>query len=444
MHDDIRTAVEADWPRIRKELDDLVRIPSVSAPAFDAGKVRESAEYIASLLEDSGFDRVQLLELPGAHPAVYGEIKGPEAAPTVLLYAHHDVQPPGPTEQWDTDPFEPVERDARLYGRGSADDICGIVLHLASIRALGEDLPVTVKVFMEGEEEIGSTHLVDFLDTYAELLDSDAIVIGDSGNWKVGTPGLTTSLRGLVDVTVTVRTLEYAVHSGVFGGTYPDAISALARTLAGLHNDDGSVAVPGLVSKESDGPEVTKDELAEAMLPLPGTELVGTGPLNSRLWHQPSIAILAIDAVPVAEAINQLVPEATAKVSMRIAPGQDPEAAMDALRNHLIASTPWGAEVTVVKGASGDAFELDTSGPMYDAYRTGMTEGYGVDAVEFGVGGSIPFVAAFHDRYPDSEVLLVGIADPTSRYHGPNESLSLADMKSGIIAQAIALREFGG
>ena len=443
MHDDIRTAVEQDWPRIREELDALIRIPSISAPSFDPAGVRRSAEFVAGLMEASGLDSVQLLELPDAHPAVYGELAGPEGAPTVLLYAHHDVQPPGPAEQWDTDPFEPVEKDGRLYGRGSADDICGIVLHLASIRALGDDLPVTVKVFFEGEEEIGSLHLVDFLDAHAELLSADAIVIGDAGNWAVGVPGFTTSLRGLVDLKVTVRTLDYAVHSGVFGGVYPDAITALSRILAGLHDADGSVAVKGLVTAEGEGPEIPEDELAAAARPKDGVQLIGSGPINSRVWFQPAISVLAIDAVPIAEAINQIVPEASAKVSMRIAPGQDPEVAMSALADHIMSSAPWGVDVEVTRGAMGEAFLLSASGPMYDAYRAGMESGYGSGPVEFGVGGSIPFVAAFNDRYPDAEVLLIGVADPMSRYHGPNESLELADMKSAIVAQAVAFREYG-
>jgi acetylornithine deacetylase/succinyl-diaminopimelate desuccinylase-like protein len=297
---------------------------------------------------------------------------------------------------------------------------------------------------VEGEEEIGSEHLEAFLDTYNELLSSDAIIIGDAGNWRVGVPGLTTSLRGLVDCTVTVRTLKYAVHSGSFGGTYPDAITSLARLLSGLHNDDGSVAVPGLVERDADPLDLTKSELDEQMIPVEGLQLVGHGSLTSRIWMKPSISVLAIEAVPLDEAINQLVPEARAKVSMRIPPGQDATAAYSALKDHLERTVPWGAELTVTDGATGEAFELDANGPMYDAYRTGMREGYGVEPVEVGVGGSIPFVAAFSDMFPDAPVLLVGVTDPTSRYHGPNESVELADLESAVVAQAIAMSLAGG
>lgn len=441
MHDDIKAAVAADFTRTLAELEAMVRIPSVSAPDFEPHEVRRSAEYVAELMTSSGLDNVRLLELQGAHPAVYGERQGPVGAPTVLLYAHHDVQPPGPSEIWETDPFDPMVRNGRLYGRGTADDKCGIATHLATLRVLGDDLPVTVKVFIEGEEEIGSEHLVDFLDNYAELLSADAIVIADAGNWRVGTPALATSLRGLVDCVVTVRTLRNGVHSGSFGGIYPDANMALVRTLASLHNDDGSVAVGGLASGDADPLDFTIEEANEQMEPVEGLQQIGSGSLTARTWRQASISILAIDTVPISKAINQIVPEASAKVSMRIPPGQDTTAAMDALVAHLEASAPWGTEITVSRGGAGEAFELDTSGKAYDAFRTGMERGYGTPPVEVGVGGSIPFVAAFSERYPAASILLVGASDPTSRYHGPNESLEIADLKHAIVSQAIALRE---
>lgn len=443
MHDDLHSAVGADFSRITDELEQLVRIPSVSAPNYPSEEVRRSAELVASLMQVSGLDGVRLLEIDGAHPAVYGEKAGPPGAPTVLLYAHHDVQPPGPLDEWETPPFEPTERDGRLYGRGSADDKAGIVLHLASIRALGDELPVTVKVFIEGEEEIGSAHLIEFLDTYADLLQTDAIIIGDAGNWRVGVPTLTTSLRGLLDCKVTVRTLRYAVHSGSFGGAYPDANIVLSRVLAALHTDDGSVAVEGLVANDADPLALTAEELSGQTLPVDGLELIGRGTLTSRLWTQPAISVLAIDSVAIDEAINQIVPVASAKVSLRIAPGQDPSEALEALTAHLEASVPWGAEITIEPGALGAAIDLKTNGSMYDAYREGMRVGYGAEPVEAGMGGSIPFVAAFSDIYPNAAVLLIGVADPTSRYHGPNESVELADVQAASIAQAVALRLLG-
>jgi len=443
MHDDLREAVDRLMPELRQDLESLVRIPSVSAPGYDAGEVRRSAEFTADLYRKAGFAEVRLLEIEGAHPAVFAEIPGPPGAPTVLLYAHHDVQPPGPDEEWETAPFEPFEQDGRIYGRGTSDDKAGVIVHAGAIRALQGKPPVGVKVVVEGEEEIGSTHLGDFLATYHELLAADVIVILDSGNWAVGVPTLTTSLRGLADCTVEVRTLRHAVHSGGFGGAIPDAITALARLLATLHDENGEVAVAGLHSYDDATVDLSEAELRAQAESVDGLQLIGSGSITARLWTKPAISVLAIDAPPISEAINQLVPVARAKVSLRIAPGQDPDRALAALTSHLESNIDWGAEVTVIPGAIGEAFALATSGEAFDVFREAFTEAYGAETVEMGVGGSIPFVADFSERYPEATILLTGVADPTSRAHGPNESQDLGDLRSGMLAEAIALRLLG-
>ena len=440
MYNDLRTAVRDGFGRVRAELEELVRIPSVSAPGFDPQQVRRSAERIGELLTASGFDGVRLLEIEGAHPAVYGEIPAPDGAPTVLLYAHHDVQPPGPEDEWETTPFDPIERNGRLLGRGTADDKCGVVVHLAAIRAFGGDVPVGVKVFMEGEEEIGSANLGAFLDKHRELLSADVIVIGDAGNWAVGAPALTTSLRGLVDCIVEVRTLENAVHSGMFGGPVPDAITVLARIVASLHDERGNVAVPDLLHAPAGDVDLTEAEVRSQAGAVEGLELVGDGSLTARLWYQPAISVLAIDAPPISEAINQLVPVARAKVSLRIAPGQDPQRALRALVAHLEANAPWGADVTISPGALGDACRLDATNDASVIFKQAFGIAYGTETVEMGVGGSIPFVAAFEEAYPHASILLTGVMDPTSQIHAPNESLSLIDLERGILGEAIALR----
>jgi len=440
MHEDLSTAIDALLPELRNDLEELIRIPSVSAAHFDSAEVRRSATKTAELLEKAGFGDVRLLEIEGAHPAVYGERPGPAGSPTVLLYAHHDVQPPGDEAGWTVAPFEPMERDGRLYGRGSSDDKAGIIVHTGAVRSFGADLPVGVKVFVEGEEEIGSAHLEDFLTEYDDLLAADVIVIADSGNWKVGVPALTTSLRGLVSVLVEVRTLENGVHSGMFGGVVPDALTTLARVLAGLHDDRGNVAVPGLVTGEAAALDLTEDEARAQSGVLDSVELIGEGPLTTRLWMKPSISVLAIDAPPLSEAINQLVPMARAKVSMRIAPGQDSGLAMDALVTHIEQQPAWGAEVTVTRHESGEAFALSSLDPRVTAFRDAFASAWGQEPVEMGVGGSIPFVAAFSERFPDAAILLTGVADPTSRAHGPDESLDLEELRRGILGEAIALR----
>jgi len=443
MYDDLIAAVRDGFPQAKAELEDLVRIPSVSASGYDPDEVRRSATRIAQLLEESGFSGVRLLEIEGAHPAVYAEIPAPEGAPTVLLYAHHDVQPPGPTEEWESTPFEPIVRDGRLLGRGAADDKAGVVMHLAAVRSFGGSVPVGVKVFMEGEEEIGSANLAAFLATYRDLLEADVIVIGDAGNWAVGTPALTTSLRGLVDCVVEVRTLHGAVHSGMFGGAVPDAIIALARVVSSLHNDDGSIAVPGLVEMRDGDLALTEAEVRDQAGTIDGLHLIGNGTFTQRLWYKPAISVLAIDAPPISEAINQLVPVARAKVSMRIAPGQDPRAALEALVTHLEDAVPWGAEISVKPGALGDAFELDATDEASTVFKEALRTAYGNTTVEMGVGGSIPFVAAFEEAYPAASILLTGVMDPTSQIHAPNESQSLGDLESGILGEAIALRMLG-
>jgi acetylornithine deacetylase/succinyl-diaminopimelate desuccinylase-like protein len=440
MYSDLTTAVHTGFPRARAELEELVRIPSVSAPGFDPEQVRRSARKIASFLETSGFEDVHLLQIEGAHPAVYGEIPAPAGAPTVLLYAHHDVQPPGPDDEWDSAPFEPIERDGRLLGRGTADDKCGVVMHLAAVRAFDGDVPVGVKIFMEGEEEIGSANLGAYLAQNRDLLEADVIVIGDAGNWRVGVPALTTSLRGLVDCTIEVRTLENAIHSGMFGGPIPDAITVMSRVIASLHDDDGNVAVPGLASGTGDGLDLTEAELRRQTGTVEGLRLIGDGDLTDRIWLKPAIAVLAVDAPPIHEAINQLVPVARAKISMRIVPGQDPQTALDALVTHLESSVPWGAQITVTPGTLGAAIALEADDDASLAFKEAFGIAYGNDTVEIGMGGSIPFVAAFREAYPDASILLTGVMDPESRIHGPNESQSLADLEHGILGEAIALR----
>ncbi len=444
MIDDLRAAVREDAPRFRAELESLVRIPSVSAKGFDPAEVHRSARAVAECLENAGLTGVRFLEVDGAHPAVFGEIPAPPGAPTVLLYAHHDVQPPGPESEWTSPPFEPEERDGRLYGRGSSDDKSGLVTHAAVVRAFVGGLPVGVKVFAEGGEEVGSTHLVEFLSTYDHLFGADAIVIADTGNWKTGRPALTTSLRGLVDCVVEVRTLDAAVHSGMYGGAIPDALTTLSKIIASLHDADGEVAVPGLVTGHASSPDRSEEELRSQAGAVPGLGMIGSGDLNSRMWRKPAISVLAVDAPAIRDAINQLVPVARAKVSLRIAPGDDPARAATALEDHLIASAPWGAAVTVTPGAQGDAFDLDTSGPLYDAYRLALAEAYGTEAVEVGEGGSIPFVAAFRETHPHAGIVLTGAADPSSSAHGPNESVDLADLQSAILAEAIALHRLAG
>jgi len=428
-------------PRLKQMLFDLVRMESVSAHGHDPGRVRAAAERIREMLASAGFRNAQLLESSVGHPAVFAEIPAPDGAPTLLLYAHYDVQPTGPIEDWETGPFVPFEKDGRIYGRGASDDKSGIVMHLGAIAAHADDLPVGVQLFFEGEEEAGSEGLPEILDKYSHLISPDVIVIGDGGNWHVGVPGLLTSLRGVVAVKLELRTLRSAVHSGQYGGVVPDALMTLSRLLATLHNDDGTVAVEGLVDEELGDARPVPEEMARALTgAVEGLELIGVGSIPSRLWSRPSVSVLAIDAPPVAEAINQLVPVARAKVSMRIAPGQDAAKALDALKAHLEANVPWGASLDFTYEEHGEATTLDSDNYAVAAWKEAFTEAYATDTVEMGAGGSIPFIATFRDLYPDAPILVLGCGDPTSAIHAPNESQDVGDIERATLAEAIAFR----
>jgi acetylornithine deacetylase/succinyl-diaminopimelate desuccinylase-like protein len=434
----LREAVDADLPRLRATLEDLVRIPSVGAPGYDRAHVRQAADHLVGLLEESGFENVRLLEPEDGNPAVFGEIPGPDGAPTVLLYAHYDVQPPGPIGEWETGPFEPHEKEGRLYGRGASDDKAGIVMHLGAVAAHGGDLPIGVQVFFEGEEESGSISLEGLLEKHSHLLKPDVIVIGDGGNWAVGVPALLTSLRGLAAVSFELRTLKSAVHSGQYGGVYPDALTALSRLLASLHDDNGDVAIDGLVATSSAGLDVPPELAREIIGAVEGVEEIGSGSIPSRLWTRTSVSVLAIDAPPISEAINQLVPSAKAKVSMRIAPGQDAGDALDKLKAHLRANAPWGSSIEFLHEETGDASVLDTDHRVVKLWENAFREAFGTEPVHMGAGGSIPFIATFAALFPDAPILVTGCGDPTSAIHAPNESQDLGDVARSTLAEAIA------
>jgi cysteinylglycine-S-conjugate dipeptidase len=446
MSDQIRAAVQSVLPGIRSDLEDLVRIESVSADPARAQEVQRSAEAVAELFRAEKFETVDIVSAreDGGAPAVIAHKAGPEGAPTVLLYAHHDVQPENDHAEWDSPPFEPTERGDRLYGRGAADDKAGIAAHLGALRVFGDDVPVSVTMFVEGEEEVGSDSLPALLQEHQERLRADVIVIADSGNWDIGVPALTTSLRGLVRADIEVRTLTHAVHSGMWGGLVPDALITLSRLIAGLHDDAGNVAVAGLHSGPAADVEYPEDRLRAESGAAPGIEWIGDGSVVERLWTRPSLSITGLDAPKVDGASNTLVPTARAKISMRIAPGDTTENGLACLRRHLEARVPWGAELTFTVVDTGEATQIDATGPAYDAARAAFTEAWdGTEPVDMGVGGSIPFIAEFLEAFPEASVLVTGVEDPDTRAHGANEGLHLAEFERVVLAEALLLRNLG-
>jgi acetylornithine deacetylase/succinyl-diaminopimelate desuccinylase-like protein len=449
--DELRSAVAAGMPQTIDELSRLVRIPSMGYPGYDPANVRASAEATRDILQDAGMTNARLLELPGGHPAVFGQIDGPPGAPTVLLYAHHDVQPEGPVDEWDSPPFEPEVRDGRLYGRGSADDKSGVAIHAAALRALralGGSPAVTVKVLVEGEEECSTEHLPDLVQGNADLLRADVAVIADAGNYRTGVPTITTSIRGVTDCVVEVRVLSQAQHSGSFGGPVPDAITALARIISSLHDDDGNVAVEGLKRSTWEGMQVPGDEFLDEVGAVPGVDLIGEGTLSDRLWAGPAVAVLGIDAPAVHGSSNQIVPVARARVSLRVAPGDDPAAAREKLVAHLLAHAPWGVQVSIVAESggfeAGHGYVVDTDNAAYRAVREALAEAYGRDAIDVGSGGSIPLVPMLAKTFPGIAVLMIGAMDERSNIHSVNESVALPEIERMTLAVALLIRNLGG
>src|ERR1700731_3076544 len=432
-------------PSVRRDLEALVRIESVWADPGRRGEVQRSAQAVAKLLSEAGFGDVQIVSEGGA-PAVIARHPAPQGAPTVLLYAHHDVQPEGDPAQWASPPFEPTERDGRLYGRGSADDKAGIATHLAAFRAHGGQPPVGVTVFVEGEEESGSPSLGRLLAAHRDALAADVIVIADSDNWSTDVPALTVSLRGVADCVVEVATLDHGLHSGLWGGGVPDALGVLVRLLASLHDDDGNVAVAGLHESTAAAlnyPHYPPERVRADSGALDGVSEIGSGSVPQRLWAKPAITVIGIDTTSVAAASNTLIPRARAKISMRVAPGGDAEAHLEALTSHLHRHAPWGARVSVTRGEKGEPYAIDASGAVYDAARVAFRQAWGVEPIDMGMGGSIPFIPELAAAFPHARILVAGVEDPATQAHSINESLHLGVLERAAIAEALLLANVG-
>jgi len=448
-------------PAAIADLARLVRIPSVSWDGFDQAHVDSSANAVATLLTELQlFDRVAIERgtnpdaTPG-RPAVLATRAAKPGMPTVLLYAHHDVQPPGADEDWDSPPYEPTLRSTptgdRLHGRGAADDKAGVMTHIAALRALveahGEAPGIGIAVFIEGEEEFGSRSFRDFIERHRAALDAEVIIVADSDNWDHETPAITASLRGNVTFTLTVRTLEHASHSGMFGGAVPDATLSAIQLLATLWDAEGAVAVDGLAAfagATGATPDYPEPQLrADAGL-LDGVRPIGRGELLDRIWHQPAITVTGMDLPSVRDASNTLTPVVRIKVSARIAPGQSAEAGYDAIASHLKHHAPHGAVLSFEDVVTGEPFRVDTDAPAYLLAKDAMAAGWGRDPVEMGIGGSIPFIPTLVDVFPRAQILVTGVEDPDTRAHSPNESLHLGVFRRAVLSEALLLTALEG
>jgi acetylornithine deacetylase/succinyl-diaminopimelate desuccinylase-like protein len=424
-----------------EELKKLVRIPSVSFVGFDKAQVRKSAEATCDLMRRKGLENVQVLDMPNAHPYAYGEWKKAAGRPTLLLYAHHDVQPAGEVSRWIIpDPFEPTEKDGRLFARGAADDKAGILVHIAAIdswlKAHGS-LPVNVKMIVEGEEEAGSASLPAFLKKHRDMLQADAIVLTDTSNFETGLPSITTALRGIVVVQVEVKALKQPVHSGMWGGPVPDPAMALCKILAGLVDDKGRINLPGIYDKVR--PLNDEERKSIAALPtddalfrkqagmLPGVQLLGGMPPWEMNWRQPSLAVNAIQASSRKDARNIICESAWARVGLRTVPDMDVKEVREKLIAALKKDPPWGVQVAVTFESDGGWWYTKGDAPAFRAARKALKEGYGAEPVSIGCGGSIPFVDPFTKELGGAPALLIGVEDPYSNAHSENESLHLGD-----------------
>lgn len=433
--------VDGLMPQLTSDLKHLVRIPSISESTFPKEPVHEAHEFVSELLRSAGLTGIQTLTLPNTFPIIVGEIPAPPGAPTVLLYGHYDVVPPGDESKWLSPPFEPTERDGAIFGRGASDSKANVLAHVGALRAYNGKPPVGIKVVIEGQEEVGSA-----LNTYPpqkpELFQCDAMVICDMGSVRPGVPTLTVALRGMAVVTVAVKTLAGPKHSGQYGGAAPDALIALLHALSTLHDKDGNVAVKGLRREEWKGASYSEDEFRQLAEIEAGLPFFGTGGLGERLWSGPAITVTGLDVLPVDKAVNAVVPYARARISLRVHPEQDAEDGQAALVAHLESLRPFGIALELTPGATGNGFAAQSSGPAYDAARAALSTAWGDETVSIATGGSIPLVMALHTAVPHAEILLLGATDGFSNIHAPNERVLLSEFRNTVIAEAEFFREY--
>ncbi len=440
--DEVKARAKALLPGLTEDLKDLVSHASCSFPGFPEEPVHEMRRAAIDVLERHGAD-VHELDLGEGKPAIYGEMAGPEGAPTVLLYAHYDVQPAPVEAGWDTDPWTAEIKDGRLYGRGAADDKSGVIIHAGTLGVFEGELPVNLRILIEGEEETVS-HIGPFVDANPEMFKADTYVIADMGNPAAGVPAVTTTLRGNVIVIVKVKSLEHPAHSGLFGGAAPDALLALIKILGSLHDEAGDTVVPGLAKFEWNGTEMDPDAFRVAAGMVDGAELIGSGTVGARLWSRPMASVIGIDAPSVKDAANVVLPEAAAKISMRIPPGADSENEVGLLIEHLKKAAPWGVHVEVERVRVGYPFSARMDGPAVKAALAAMQAAYDTESGFMGSGGSIPLVARLQGISPDAEVILWGAEDVAeAKIHASNESVDLSEIEKMIVAQALTLQTLG-
>jgi acetylornithine deacetylase/succinyl-diaminopimelate desuccinylase-like protein len=442
---ELRERVAGLMPQARTELGEFVAIRSVADPRqFPPEECAAAAQWVRDKFSELGFSDVHLAETVDGSQAVVGSRRCSDTtAPTVLLYAHYDVQPPLDESAWRTPPFELTEVEGRWYGRGAADCKGNILVHLMALRALGDDVRVNLKLVVEGSEEQGTGGLEDFVPKNADLLRADAILVCDTGNAAVGRPAATVSLRGMINVVLTVQALKSEVHSGMFGGPAPDALAALVAMLSTLRDDQGNTTITGLDNTQTwAGEPYAPEQFRSDAGVLDGVSLLTGGTVSDMLWARPAVTILGIDCPPVLGSTAAIVPRAAARLNLRIPPGMAPDQAHQALIDHLQAVAPWGVHVTVDLEAEGAPFKASVDGPAFEAIASAMKDAYGTPMATLGQGGSIPLCNVFAETYPDAELIMIGVEEPTALIHAPNESVAPSEIESMALAEALFMQRY--
>lgn len=441
---ELSARVVSTMPRLHDELAGLVSIPSVSAPDYPEETrpaLLEAHELILDLLQDAGVEELDSHRLPKTAPFITGEIRAPPGAPTVLLYGHYDVVPAGDESKWESPAFAPTIRDGAMFGRGAADSKSNVIAHIGALRAWNGRPPVGIKLVIEGQEEVGSA-LNAYPQTHPDLFGSDAMLIADMGSVRPGLPTLTVALRGTAMPRIEVETLVGPKHSGQYGGAAPDALVVLLHALASLHDEKGDVAVEGLRREEWSGASYGEDEFRALAEVLPDLPLIGSGGLGSRLWSGPAITVTGIDVPSVDNALNAVSPRARASLNVRVHPEQDAVEAQEAVIRHLREVRPFGIELEVRAGATGNGFSADTSGPAYEAARAAFEAAWGAAPSFAATGGSIPLVNALHGAVPEAEILLLGTTDGYANIHAPNERVLLDEFEKAVAVEAAFFARF--
>ena len=444
--DELRARVKELMPRAKSELAELVSFRSVAdKEQFPPEECEKAASWVVDAFKELGFEDAATHETPDGSKAVTGLAPGPEGAPTVLLYCHYDVQPPLGEENWNTPVWKLTEKDGRWYGRGAADCKGNIVTHLTTMRALGGpgNYPVNLRIVAEGSEEQGTGGLEEFVPQHPDLMRADAIVVCDTGNFAVGVPSLTTTLRGVANIRVTVRTLGSAMHSGMFGGPAPDALAALIYMLSTLRDERGNTTIRSLDATQTwSGAEYPPEQFRTDANVLDGVDLIGDGTVSDLLWARPAVTVLGIDCPPVVGSSGAIQPDSRARINLRVPPGTDAVDAQDALIEHLRAVAPWNVQLDFERESDGEPFVGSTSGPAYTAMTEAMKAAYGREVTTEGQGGSLPLCNVFQETFPDAEIMLIGVEEPLCLIHAPNESVDPSEIENMALTEALFLQNY--